>query len=68
MAAQDRDVYAKADTPKTPAKAPPTMLDQLTDALFGAGHGTVAHQGKSVDKTVDDAMSGGISDANKANQ
>jgi len=57
MAAQDRDVY---DKPAKPAAKvdPPTMLDQLTDALFGAGHGTVAHNGKSVDQTVDEAVKG----------
>ena len=35
-----------------------TILDQLTDALFGAGHGTTMHAGKTVDQTVDEAVKG----------
>ena len=68
MAEQDRDVYDKGPAKAAAPAEKPTLLDQLTDALFGAGHGVVAHQGKSVDQTVKDAMDGGISDANKANQ
>jgi hypothetical protein len=63
MAAQDRDVYDKSTpAPKTPAKDPPNFLDQLTDALWGAGHGTrdatATHGGKTVDKVVDEAVKG----------
>jgi hypothetical protein len=61
MAAQDRNVYDKSAA-KPAAKAdPPSMLDQLADALFGAGHGTkpdFVEGGKSVNKAVDEAVKG----------
>ena len=67
MAKQDRDVYDKGP-PAAPAAAPepPSLLDRLMSIFSPGGQNRqMAHQGKTVDQTVNEAETGKDSLGNK---
>lgn len=66
MAAQDRDVYDKGPAAATPAPTPPSLMDRLMSIFSPGGQNRqIAHQGKTVDQTVNEAETGKDSLGNK---